>query len=250
MRSSRRFSPLSLCAISLLLLLAACGSNEEPGANATSAQLLEWADASVGRDELDRAIVGYRRALGGDSLNVAALLGLARVYTLQERQEPAERYQRRAFHVRYHEGLAHMAAGTIDSAQSSLKDAIDIIPHHPLAHLRLGELKRDAGQIDSAIVHFERAVEANPRFAESLIILAKAYEKAQRSDDARKAYERAIEANINALDAYLGLGRIFRAGGEWAAAASQFEKVLLIDPRSTVGLSGLEEARLHLRQGR
>jgi tetratricopeptide (TPR) repeat protein len=122
------------------------------------------------------------------------------------------------------------------------------MPRHPLAHLRLGELKRAAGQTDSAIVHFERAVEANPRFSESLIILGRAYVAVDRPDDAEQAFTRAIDVNINALDAYLELGRIKSDQGEWANALSQYEKALLIDPRSAPALHGLDRARSHLRR--
>lgn len=245
-----RFARYRISAACAALLLSACASNQEPGAEATPTELIQWADERVADGDLDPAIVGYRRALGSDSLNVTAMVGLARVYELQDRPEPADGYRRRAFHVRYEAGLRQISAGNLDSARLALQQAVRIMPRHPLAHLRLGELQRSSGRLDSAIVHFEQAVEANPNFAEGHIILGQAYEAAHRPDDARQAYERALEVNINALDAYLGLGRIFRDKGEWAAAASQYEKVLLIDPRSADGTKGLREARTHLRQGR
>ena len=236
---------LSLWIAVAALLLTACGpSDEEPGAVATTTQLLDWSARRLAERELDKAIVGYRRALQRDSLAVTALLGLAHVYRLQERADPADLYRRRAFHVRYARGLDWIAGGESDSAR-----AVRIMPRHPLPHLRLGELRRAAGQIDSAIVHFEHAVEANPRFAESLIILGQAYVAAHRPADAQQAFGRAIEANINALDAYLGLGRILSEQREWAMALSHYEKALLIDPRSEPALQGLDQARSHL-QGR
>lgn len=241
---------LSLWIAVAALLLTACGpSDEEPGAVATTTQLLDWSARRLAERELDKAIVGYRRALQRDSLAVTALLGLAHVYRLQERADPADLYRRRAFHVRYARGLDWIAGGESDSARDNLEAAVRIMPRHPLPHLRLGELRRAAGQIDSAIVHFEHAVEANPRFAESLIILGQAYVAAHRPADAQQAFGRAIEANINALDAYLGLGRILSEQREWAMALSHYEKALLIDPRSEPALQGLDQARSHL-QGR
>jgi len=225
-------------------LLPACSpANEEPAADASTQQLLEWADGRVAYGELDQAITGYRRALHRDSLDVSALLGLAQVYKLQERKESADRYQRRAFHVRYQQGMDWISAGVPDSARVGLEAAIQIMPLHPLAHLRLGVLERDAGQSGKAIAHFERAVEANPRYSESLILLGQAYLAGRRPVDARSAFERAIEANINALDAYLGLGQIFSDKQEWAAAVSQYEKALLINPKSKPALAGLDRAR-------
>ncbi len=256
--TSRQHATRSPCTIprnlfflgaSVTLSLTACGpSDVEPGADATESQLLDWSARRLAGSEFDKAIIGYRRALQRDSLSVTALLGLADVYRLQERAGPADHYRRRAFHVRYSRGLDWIAAGASDSARDNLEAAVRIMPRHPLAHLRLGELKRAAGQTDSAIVHFERAVEANPRFSESLIILGRAYVAVDRPDDAEQAFARAIEVNINALDAYLGLGRIKSDQGEWAIALSQYEKALLIDPRSEPALHGLDRARSHLRR--
>ncbi len=248
-RTEAHFLPVAVAlALLSMLWIAGCADDPEPGASATANELLTWADARAEDDELAAATVGYRRALAADSLSIRAMVGLARVYDRQDRAEPADRYRRRAFHLRYHEGLAHLEAGAVDSARSALQAAVRIVPRHPLAHLRLGEIMRDAGMLDSAIVHFERAVDANPGYAESLIILGLAYEASQRQEDARNAYDRAVEANINAVDAYKGLGRIYSLRGEWGAAVSQFEKVLLIEPRSTEGRQGLELASSHLRQ--
>ena len=236
--------------VAAALILTACSpSSEEPAADASAIQLLEWADRRLAAGELNRATSGYRRALQRDSLSVSSLLGLAQVYQLQERNDPADRYRRRAFHIHYQRGLEWVSSGDPDSARARLEAAIEIIPQHPLAHLRLGELAQVAGQPNAAIAHFERAVEANPHYAESLIILAKAYTAGRLPDAAQVPFERAIEANINSLDAYLGLGQIFSDRDEWAAAVAQFEKALLIDPESGPARRGLDRARSQI-QGR
>jgi len=250
-RRSSTWPPVTSSVCLLAGLFLACSpANEEPAADATTAQLLEWAETRVAHGELDQATTGYRRALHRDSLDVSALLGLAQVYELAERNEAADRYRRRAFHVRYQQGLNWISAGVPDSARAGLEAAILIMPMHPLAHLRLGELERDAGQINAAIAHFERAVEANPHFAESLVLLGQAYLAGRRPVDAQGAFKLAIEANINAIDAYLGLGQIFSDQQEWAAAVSEFEKALLINPKAGPAIEGLDRARSHFRARR
>lgn len=239
------FSLLNLGLLSLLGL-ACSPSSQEPAADATTAQLLDWASRRAADGALNEATTGYRRALQRDSLEVAALLGLAHVYDLQERKGPADRYRRRAFHQHYGRALEFISRGAADSARVDLKAAIEIIPRHPLARLRLGELHREAGSLDTAIIHFEAAVEANPRYSESLTILARAYIDADEMEKAERAFEKAIEVNINTMDAYLGLGEILSERRDWAAAAAQYEKALLINPRSPIALHGLEQARTHL----
>ena len=234
-----------------LVLLGAFGlacspSSQEPAADATTVELLDWASRRAADGALNEATSGYRRALQRDSLEVAALVGLAHIYDLQERREPADRYRRRAFHLHYNRALALISSGAADSARIDLNAAIEIIPRHPLAHLRLGELHRETGSLDTAIIHFEAAVEANPRYSESLTILAQAYVDAKALKKAESAFEKAIEVNINTIEAYLGLGKILSERGDWAAAATQFEKALLISPLSPTALQGLEQARTHL----
>lgn len=234
---------------SLLILVAslsACG-DDEPGAEATTAELLSWAEGRVDDADLDRAITGYRRVLQRDSLHVEALVQLARIYDRQGRPDPADRYRRRAFHGQYNQAVAHVEADRPDSAYPYLRRAVGVMPKHPMAHLLLGDLERRAGRLDSAIVHYQTAVEANPRFAESLMKLGDSYLEAERFDDAKSAFERAIAANINSLDAYLGLGAILSKEGEWAGAIENFEKALLINPRSAPARDGLERARDRLR---
>lgn len=228
-------------------LLLACGGAEEPPVGATAAELISWASGRVDRGDLARGTAAYRMALQRDSLNVDALAGLARVYQLQNRTTPADTYRRRAFHLAYSGGLDLLASRQLESARAQFEAAARIMPDHPLAHLRLGDVLVEAGQPDSAVVEYERAVALNPGFSEARTSLAKAYLAAGRLLEARGAFEKAIESNINDLGAYVGLGQLLAGQGEWAAAASQFSKALLIDPRSDIARQGLESARAGLR---
>lgn len=227
--------------------MACQAPSDDPGAQATPAQLLSWAESRIAADDLPAAIAGYRRVLLHDAEHVDALIGLARTYELQERTDSADRYRRRAYHLLYSRGQQFEEAGDSDNAQLAYRKAVDTAPTHPMARLRLGELFLQVGHLDSAITQFEAAAEADPAYSESLILLAQAYRQAQRFDDAKRAFEGAIEANINAMDAYLGLGALLVMQRDWAAAVSPFEKALLIDPRSAVARQGLEQARRALR---
>ena len=208
--------------------------------------MLAWAKRQQAADRLDRATEGFRRALRQDSSSVEALTGLAGVYEAKGSSKLADQYRRRAFFILYNRGLEWAAEGRPDRARTAFNRALEAMPDHPLAFLRLGELARAEGRLDSAIACFERAVAANPHYSESSVLLGKALASAGDSGGARQAFERAIEANINSLEAYLGLGALFAEESRWLEAAAQYEKALLVDPRSDIAFRGLEQARTRL----
>ena len=237
---------LGIALLAVACLFAFCGPSDEVPAEAGIAELLAWAQRQRAADRLDRATEGFRRALRQDSSSVEALTGLAGVYEAKGLSELAEQYRGRAFFIHYSRGLEWLAKDRPDRARSAFGQAHGVMPNHPLALLRLGELAQAEGRQDSAIACFQRAVAANPLYSESSILLGKALSSAGDTDGARQAFERALEININALDAYLGLGALLAEESRWLEAADQYEKALIVDPRSEVALLGLEQARARL----
>ena len=227
-------------------LFASCGPPEELPAEAGTSELLAWARHQQSEGRLERATEGFRRALRQDSSSVEALGGLAGVYEARGLSRLARQYRGRLFFIHYNSGLEWLAQDRPDRARPAFDLALDALPDHPLALLRLGELAQAEGRLDSAIACFERAVAANPGYSESSILLGKALATAGDANGARQAFERAIESNINALDAYLGLGALFAEESSWPEAAAQYEKALRVDPRSTAAQRGLEQARTRL----
>ena len=245
-RSRLRALPDGLGIALLPLVFLSCGPPEEVPAEARADELLAWAREQREAGRPGRAIEGFRRALRLDSSSVEALAGLAGAYDARGLSELAEQYRRRAFFIHYTRGLEWLGDDRRDRAKSAFSRALVVMPRHPLALLRLGELAQAEGRLDSAIVCFERAVSANPGYPESSILLGKALARAGDTDRARQAFERAIEINVNALDAYLGLGALFSEESRWLEAAVQYEKALRVNPRSEVALRGLEQARARL----
>lgn len=232
----------------VLLPLASlsCGPPDEVPAEAGTEELLAWARGQRDAGRLDSAVEGFRRALRQDSSSVEAITGLAAAYDAKGLDGLAEQYRRRAFSIHYGQGLEWLGSERRDRARSAFGRALGVMPDHPLALLRLGELAQAEGRLDSAIAWFERAVSANPGYSESSILLGQALARAGDAERARQAFERAIENNINALDAYLGLGALFAEESRWLEAAAQYERALRVNPGSEVALRGLEQARTRL----
>ena len=230
----------------LPLAILSCGPPDEVPAEAGTDELLAWARKQREAERLDPAIEGFRRALRQDSSSVEALAGLAGAYDEKGLPELAGQYRRRAFFIHYSRGLEWLERERRQRARSAFSRALDVMPDHPLALIRLGELAQAEGRLDRAIAFFERAVSANPDYSESSTLLGRALAQAGDAGRAQRAFERAIESNINAIDAYLGLGALFAEKSRWLEAAAQYEKALRVNPRSEVALRGLERARTRL----
>jgi Tfp pilus assembly protein PilF len=202
---------------------------------------LDEGDRLLTRGDTASAQAMYRRALAQDSLNPDLLARLGRIYAGQGKTGPADIYLRRAANLAYQRGLAALKAGDQAGARAAFEHTLAIIPPHPLALLRLGDLALAAGQDREALGYFEQAIQANPEYPEGYVKAGKLYLRQQRLEEARRSFEQSIELNINSLDAYLGLGEVFRLQNDPVAAAGHYRNALLIDPQSATAKEALAQ---------
>ncbi len=223
------------------LLLHSCGTQPE-----TAQDRVNHGDRLLARGDTSKALGAYREALAQDSLNPDILARLGRIYASQGKSQAADVYLGRAADRTYQQALMALKVGDQALAISALEHTLDIIPAHPLALLRLGEICLSQGQEDQALGYFEQATRANPDYPEGFVKAGKLYLRRQRFPEAQQAFEHTIELNINAVDAYLGLGELYLLQQNWKAAADQYHTVLLIDPRSAAAKDALERLSPHL----
>ena len=193
-----------------------------------------------------RAIASFRTALLQDSLNSQAMAGLSLAYGVQKKVELAAVFLCRASSATYESGLASIDRGDDKGAEAAFNYALELVPRHPLALIRLGDIAGERGEQNRAIELFERAAEANPGYAESFVRLGHAHALQRDAAKATAAFERAIEVNINSAGAYMGLGDLLSGEAKWAAAEEQYEKLLLINPQSEAATAALERVREQL----
>lgn len=224
-----------------LLVLHGCGTQPD-----TPQGHMKEGDRLLAQGDTSKALAAYRQGLAQDSLNPDILARLGRIYAGQGKSEAADTYLRRAADRAYQQALAALNTGDQAGATAAFEHTLEIIPAHPLALLRLGDICLAKGREDEALAYFEKAAQVNPDYAEGFVKAGKLYLRRQRFPEAQQAFEHAIELNINAMDAYLGLGELYLLQKNWSAAADQYHKVLLIDPRSTAAKDALERLRAHL----
>jgi len=223
-----------------ILVLAACGSGPQ-----TPEEHTRKGDQLLAKGDTAGAQAAYRVALGQDSLNPDLLAKLGRIYAGQGKSQPADIYLRRASDLTFRQAQNALQAGDPAMAREALEHTLAINPYHPLALLRLGDMALEQGEEDRALGYFEQAIAANPEYAEGYAKAGKVYLRRQRYEDARSAFERCIELNINSIDAYLGLGEMHLSQQNPGAAAENYRKVLLIDPRSAVAKAALANLGEH-----
>jgi len=230
-------------AVGAYLTSACSDSTSAPSANSTAPQFIAHGRTQLRAGRVDAAIASFRMALLRDPQNPDALAELAGMYQTLGRAGPSDRYLRRALHLTYTRGLDALAAGDTSGAAANFEHTIQLLPQHPLALVRLGDIARQSSKVEEAIGLYRRATEANPHYAESFLRLGDTCAQVGRQDEARSAYERAIDANINAFDAYVGLGRILAGSNDWAGAADNLRKAR---PDSPAVKSALERAQRNL----
>jgi tetratricopeptide (TPR) repeat protein len=118
------------------------------------------------RDEDEKAIESYKRAIEIDKNLPDAYVGLGAIYAENEQ---------------------------IDEAAGYYKKAIEVNPSYVAAYLNLGALYEYDDQNDKAIASYEKAIEINPRIPRLYIALGRLYLEKGDRDKAVETYKKVIE---------------------------------------------------------
>lgn len=131
----------------------------------------------------------------------------------------------------YREGLAHYRNGAIDPALQSLSKALTEDPGLSLAYAARAQVRHVLGDREGMTADLKRGVKITlARQPEELVARGNALLLAGDVKGALKDFEAAIKKDGQFAPAYLGLGRIHRARGDFAGAASQWRLSLKHDP--------------------
>ena len=118
------------------------------------------------KDEVNKAMESYQRAVEINPNLSDAYVGLAATYWI---------------------------SGKVDDAIKYFKKAIEINPKDVAAHFNLGLLYENIEQIDEAIALYEKTIGIDPHFTDVYVTLGDLYSEKGEKDKAIKTYERVIE---------------------------------------------------------
>jgi cellulose synthase operon protein C len=124
------------------------------------------------------------------------------------------------------------------------KRAIGLDPHSEFsadATKYLAMSHQRLGQTDKAIDTYKQALKTNPDRDEFHLALGNIYFGEERVSEAIKSYEAAVRY-YDSTDNRFALGQGYLKAGRNEDAATQFQKVIKMDPRSPNGFYGLGQA--------
>jgi serine/threonine-protein kinase len=170
-------------------------------------------------ENLESAIVVFRRALEIDPRYALAYAGLGQAYW------------------RRHELTG--AAAWVDPARAACEGALGIDPNLTEPHACLGMVLNGTGEYERAAEEFGRALGREPTNDLLYLGLATAYERLGRHEDAEGTYRRAIDLRPHYWAGYNNLGAYYYRLGRFDDALSMFQQVVALVPDSFRGYSSL-----------
>jgi len=138
-------------------------------------------------------------------------------------------------------GVALYAAGSYDEAARRLCAASDLTPADSAPYLFLGEIeKSSSAPLTCSQERFARFVQEHPDNARANYYYALSLWKGQRSSlnpteagEIERLLQKAVRIDPRLTDAYVQLGIVRAASGEFAAAIEAYNRALSVDPDSS-----------------
>ena len=130
----------------------------------------------------------------------------------------------------YNIALAWRALDCPDRVVAHLQRAIALRSDYALAHLNLGNVRREQGQLPEAIACYERALAAAPNSAAARFNLANMLAEQHRFDAAAANYRQTLAFEPSHAEAHSGLGVALLALGHPREAIPHIERALSLKP--------------------
>jgi len=200
-------------------ILADGGTN-----NAEAAGLYLEARGQAGKTptevHLTRAMSLYREALEIDPEYVDAMVQLADACD--------QRYQLEGDSIWLEHGANYA------------QRAVSVAPELPAAQLTAGRFALANSSFENAIHHLLRTIDLDPLRVVSYLYLAEAYEATGQTQAAEETMARAVRTGPENWLTYYRIGRFyFTERSDLERAAGYFEKVIELNPESSIGYSAL-----------
>lgn len=179
---------------------------------------LEAADGPIA-ETIDAALAWFDAALDVDPEYPAAHAGKCETYT-----------------------RGYSATGNADYialAEASCARALELNANLDVIYTALGELYSETGKYDDAEAAYLQALATSPSNVTALIGLSEIYNLLQQPKKAEDMLTRAIGLHPGDWSAYNALGMFLYRSGRYLEAARQFETVVALDHRNSVGFANL-----------
>ncbi|MFW6694448.1 tetratricopeptide repeat protein [Streptomyces sp. MAR4 CNX-425] len=189
------------------------------------------------RDEFDRSVADFDRALALDPGFTRAYAGRGQAYVHLNRLQEAEadfthcveHDPDRAWSLT-HRGRARLNLERFDDAKADLNEAIELDPS-PLTWAMRGEAYRLTGAPERALADFDRAVEmTDGDYAYAVASRGQCHAKLGRPEEALADLDRALEIDPQWAWCWGERGRMHQEAERYAAAVADYDRALALAP--------------------
>jgi serine/threonine-protein kinase len=225
------------------------------GSTATPKTAFEW--ASLGREYLkrfdrkenvDRAIDAFQRAIAIDGNHAFAHAGLAEAFLRKDSYTPDPQWRRQATEsarrsVALNPDLAagHAALGLVllrlkqpEEGRASIAKALDLDPRLLQAHMGMGEYYIGKGELKEAEAVYRQAAQIAPEEWHPVQQLGRSLFLQARYDEATRAWEQAQKLSPDNGLVLRNLGAVYQTTERDEEAAAVLQRALEIEPAATV----------------
>ena len=214
-----------LLALPLLAVLAAVlwtwikPAGPKPAAYESYLKALGYIQRYEKPENLDKAIVLLKQAVGADPNFTLAFASLGEAYSLK---------------ARLTKDLSLLA-----EAESSARRALQLNDTLAQVHIVMGGIQSTRGNRELAQEEYQRALKLDPSNPGALFGLAGEYVARQRIPDAERLYRRAAALRPDSWEGYNNLGLFLKAQQRPQEAARQFRRVVELTPDNVAGYLNL-----------
>ena len=198
-----------------------------PYTEPTYSALIDFGESEIEKEEYEKALEYFSRAIQNDSNKIQAYNLRGRAYTSLERYdqaledfEKAENIDPEDAETYFNRACLYQEQGQYQEAINDYDTAIIKKEDYGEAFYRLGQIKYELGQVEEALTNFERAstLQPNSPYVHYWLGLTKVY----HGQEGLKDFGEAIRLKSDYFDAYIQRGLVLKELQKYPSALDDF----------------------------
>jgi tetratricopeptide (TPR) repeat protein len=140
------------------------------------------------------------------------------------------------------QAMEHARQGKFNLAAACCRKAVELTPHHAVAHDNLGRVLKGQGMLNEAAECFRRAIALDERMANAHCSLGQIAFKQKNFDEAAACFRRTLELAPESAEAWNGLGAALVELKQFQEAEASFRRFVRLRPGHAEGANNIGTA--------
>lgn len=220
------------------------------------------ADDLLSKGNWTDAADAYKKVMGHDSKNSAAIAGYGMALGKQFKLDAAEEQFDKALQMDPTNAVAHAGKALVlmnrlassnmtirnqrDSilkqAENECRQALQKDPYSPEAHFQLAQSLREQGRTDEAVQEYNEAIKSDPKYSDAYAGLGMLKLAQNSLGEAEGAFKQAVQYNSGNSTGHYGLGKTYLKMGNIDAAIKELNTALYQNRNSFPAHQAMGEA--------